>query len=273
MPEPPPPAGRNLPVAIATGVALGALALVTLFASALAFLGLVVVVIVIAQHELYTALRSRGLSPATELGYAASVVLLGGAYGRGTEALSFGLALTMIVTLLWFLVDASREGVLANVGATMLGVVYVPLLASHIVLLRDTPDGAELVFLVLLLTVIYDVGAYAAGSTIGRHKIAPLVSPGKTWEGAAGATVLVMATALATGPQLATLDVGASAALGGAVAIAAPLGDLAESLLKRDLEVKDFGTLLPGHGGILDRIDALLFTIPASFWLLRALVG
>lgn len=221
------------------------------------------------QHELYTTLRARGFLPAAALGYAASVVLLAGAYGRGTGALSFGMALTVVVALGWFLTDP-RGSTLAGVASTLFGVAYVPLLAAHIVLLRGAPEGARLTIVVLLVVVAYDVGAYASGSAFGRHRLAPSVSPAKTWEGAFGATVAAVVAGLAGGPSIGHLDAGASLALAAAVAVAAPLGDLAESLLKRDLGIKDFGAFLPGHGGLLDRLDALLFAVPASYWLLRA---
>jgi phosphatidate cytidylyltransferase len=232
----------------------------------------VAVVLVIAQDELYRALESRGLKPARILGLAAGGVLAVGAHARGTSALSFGLSMTLLATLLWYLADPRRENVTQNVAATLLGVLYVPFFGSFVVLMRDLPDGTALTLAFIGATAFYDIGAYAAGSLFGRHTIAPSISPAKTWEGALGATVVVFVMAMAIGPRLGPLDAGSSAGLAAAVSLAAPLGDLAESLLKRDIGVKDMGSLLPGHGGMLDRIDALLFTAPAAYWLFRAMV-
>jgi phosphatidate cytidylyltransferase len=162
--------------------------------------------------------------------------------------------------------------VIANVAATMLGIVYIPFFGSFAVLMRELPDGTALTLAFIGAVVFYDVGAFASGSVLGRHRIAPSISPSKTWEGAAGATAFVFAMALAIGPHLGPLTVRSSAALAAIVCATAPLGDLAESLIKRDLGVKDMGSLLPGHGGMLDRLDALLLTAPAAYWLFRAVV-
>jgi phosphatidate cytidylyltransferase len=230
-------------------------------------------VLCIALLELYGTLQqARGLKPARLLGLAAAVVLLVGAHLRGTQALSFGLTMTVIAVLLWYLADPAREQVTVNVASTLLGVVYIPFFGSFAVLLRELPDGTALTLAFIGAVVFYDVGAYAAGSMFGRHRIAPEISPSKTWEGAVGASIFVFAMALAIGPHMGPLDVGSSAALAAVVCVTAPMGDLAESLLKRDLGVKDMGTLLPGHGGMLDRLDALLLTAPAAYWLIRGLV-
>lgn len=264
--------GRNLPVAVATGLALAGLVFGTIFWHRFAFFVLVFAVLLVAQYELYGVLATRGWRPATPLGVATGAVLLVGAYWRGVEALSFGLVLGFVGAFLWYLVEERREGVTANIAATLLGVVYVPLFGAHVVLMRALPDGIAITIAFIGLTAFYDIGAYAAGSLFGRHKIAPAVSPSKTWEGSAGATLFVFASALAIGPFLGPFDLSSAAMLAAATAVLAPLGDLAESLMKRDLDVKDMGHLLPGHGGILDRIDALLFVAPAAYWLVRGAV-
>jgi phosphatidate cytidylyltransferase len=276
--DPPPPkpeparTGRNLPIAIATGLGLAGLFFGMLFWRAAAFFVLAAIVILLAQYELYATLAKRGYRPATGLGVAAGAVVLSGAYWRGPQALTFGLVLAVVGAFLWYLVDSDRSNVATNVTATVFGVVYVPMLGAHAVLIRALPDGVALEIAFIGAVVLYDIGAYASGSFFGRHKIAPAVSPSKTWEGAAGATLFVLAISLAIGPHLGPLDVGASVLLAVVVAFTAPLGDLAESMLKRDLDVKDMGTLLPGHGGALDRIDALLFSAPAVYWLFRVVV-
>ena len=268
-PEPPHPPGRNVAVAIATGLALAGLIFGTLFWKESAFFVLAAVAILFAQYELYGALTRRGYRPATSLGMAGGAVVLAGAYWRGPQALSFGLVLTLVGSFLWFLMEQNRENVTTNIAATVFGVVYVPILGAGAILIRALPHGIALELAFIGVAAFYDIGAYASGSLFGKHKIAPSVSPSKTWEGAAGATVFVFVAALLIGPHLGPLDVGSSALLALSASILAPLGDLSESMLKRDLGTKDMGSLLPGHGGLLDRIDALLFVAPAAYWLFR----
>jgi phosphatidate cytidylyltransferase len=269
-PEPARAAGRSVPVAVATGLLLAGLVFGTLFWRAGAFFVLAASAILIAQYEFYGALTKRGFRPATALGVAGGAVVLAGAYWRGPQALSFGVTLTVVGSFLWFLMEQNRENVTVNIAATIFGVVYVPMLGAHAILIRGLPDGIALELAFIGAAAFYDIGAYASGSFFGKHKIAPAVSPSKTWEGAAGATVFVFAMALLIGPHLGKLDLGSSALLALAASVLAPLGDLAESMLKRDLDTKDMGSLLPGHGGLLDRIDALLFVAPAAYWLFRA---
>ena len=272
-PEPEAPrSGRNLPVAIITGLTLAGLLFGTLFWKPAAFLVLAGGVILLALQEFYAALSSRGYRPATALGLAGGALVLVGAYWKGPQALSFGLVLTLVGAFLWFLVDPERSNVATNIGVTVLGVVYIPMMGAHAILIRDLPQGIAHVIAFIGAVAFYDIGAYASGSFFGKHKIAPAVSPSKTWEGAVGATVFVFASALLIGPHLGFLDLGSSALLALAASILAPLGDLAESMLKRDLDTKDMGTILPGHGGALDRLDALLFTAPAAYWILRTVV-
>lgn len=264
--------GRNLAVAIITGLTLAGLVFGTLFWKPVAFFVLAGGVILLALQEFYAALSSRGYRPATSLGLAGGALVLVGAYWKGPQALSFGLALTLVGAFLWYLVDPERDRVATNIGVTVLGVAYIPMMGAHAILIRDLRQGIAHEIAFIGAVALYDIGAYASGSLFGRHKIAPAVSPSKTWEGAAGATIFVFGMALLIGPHLGLLDVGSSALLAAAAAILAPLGDLVESMLKRDLDIKDMGTILPGHGGALDRLDALLFTAPAAYWIFRAVV-
>lgn len=268
-PEPAPSAGRNLTAAIAVGLVLAGLFFATLFWRFGAFFVLAATVILIAQYEFYRALSRRGYRPATMLGVAGGAVVLAGSFWRGPQALSFGVVLTVVGSFLWYLLEQNRADVTTNIAVTVMGVVYVPMLGAHAILIRGLPDGIALEIAFIGAAAFYDIGAYASGSFFGKHKIAPAVSPSKTWEGAAGATLFVLALALLIGPHLGPLDVGSSALLALAASVLAPLGDFAESMLKRDLDTKDMGTLLPGHGGALDRIDALLFVAPAAYWLFR----
>jgi phosphatidate cytidylyltransferase len=176
----------------------------------------------------------------------------------------------------------ARRGIVTNLGATLTGILYVPFLGSYALLLLRAPEavGRNLLLVVVGLTVLYDISAYGIGSLWGSRPLAPTVSPRKSWEGVIGATFILLLFALAliplvtpfadpAGADSGGLGAGAAVGLALVIAVAAPLGDLAESALKRDLGVKDMGTLLPGHGGILDRIDSILFAAPAAWYFMR----
>jgi phosphatidate cytidylyltransferase len=199
-----------------------------------------------------------------------------GSSGQGEAAMLFGLVAGTMLSVLWYMAapPKSRRGLVANVAATMFGVVYVPFLVSFALLLlaQEGAIGRNLLLTVVGLTVLYDVTAYAIGTLWGNRPLAPSVSPRKSWEGAIGATFVVLFVALAIVPAFDPFTAARAAGLALVISVAAPLGDLAESAIKRDLGVKDMGSLLPGHGGVLDRIDAILFAAPAAYYFLR-LVG
>lgn len=264
--------GRNLPLAILSGIVLATVFLGTLLLSDWAFLVFIYVVVVIGLWELSIAFRERGLRPATPVVVVAAGVMLFGAYVAGPAAQTLGLFGTLVAALLVTLADPHRRSVVASLGATMLMTVWVAFGASFTGLLLARPEGAWYVAATVGLTVTADIGAYGWGSQFGRHKLAPSVSPGKTWEGLAGAlaTVLVVAAVL-TARVVPGLDVLGAMALGVGIVLVATLGDLSESLFKRDLGVKDLGRVVPGHGGIMDRVDALIVTLPAVHLLLLAL--
>jgi phosphatidate cytidylyltransferase len=251
---------------------LAALIFATNFTARPAFFVLVCAAVLISQSELYRALRAHGSRASEVLGLAAGAFALGGAYFRGPGALTFVLALATVATLLWFAVDPNRDGAAEGVASTLLGLAYVPFLGAHVVLMRNLPHGAAIVICYIALAAFYDIAAYATGVFFGKHPLAPSVSPKKSWEGALGGTAFIVAVAAVVGPHIAPFGVGSAVALAAVTAFCAPLGDLAESMLKRDLGVKDMGSLLPGHGGVLDRIDALLACAPAAYWLVRWLV-
>lgn len=266
---PAPPKGRNLPLAIATGLGLAGMIFGTLFTSRVAWETVVVVVVTYALYEFYAAVTARGYRPATWLGLAASVAMMVGAAWRGPRAVTFVLTLFVIVTFLWYVADHERRDVLMNVAVSIFGLVYTGVMGAHVILMRELPHGPAITIAFIGLVAFYDIGAFAAGSTMGKRKIAPVISPAKTVEGSIGATLLVLILGAAVGPFMPPWSLWSGLALAAATAIAAPLGDLAESVMKRDLGVKDFGQLLPGHGGMLDRIDALLLTAPVAYWIAR----
>ncbi|HEX9695654.1 MAG TPA: phosphatidate cytidylyltransferase [Actinomycetota bacterium] len=259
--------GRNLPLAVATGLGLAGLIFGTLFTSRLAWETVVIVVVTYALYEFYSALAGKGYSPATWLGLAACVAMMAGASARGPRAVTFVLAMFAVVAFLWYLADPRRANVLANLAVSIFGLVYTGVMGAHVILMRELPRGPAITIAFIGLVAFYDIGAFATGSLFGKRKLAPSISPGKTVEGAAGASVLVMALGAGLGPLIAPWSLWSGLALGAATAVVAPLGDLAESVMKRDLGIKDFGRLLPGHGGMLDRIDALLLMAPVAYWL------
>jgi phosphatidate cytidylyltransferase len=242
----------------------------TLFTSRPAFFVLVASAVLISLAEFYRALRARGEATADVLGIAAGALLLGGAYVRGPSALSFGIVMTLLATLLWYMLEP--EGAIAGVAATMLGVVYIPFLAAHVVMMSRLAHGPALTIGYIGLVAFYDIGAYAFGVWRGRHPMAPSVSPKKSWEGAIGATAFIVVVAALAGPHIGPFTLRSAVLLALVTAVVAPLGDLAESLIKRDLDIKDMGNLLPGHGGVFDRIDSLLMVAPAAYWLMRTVV-
>jgi phosphatidate cytidylyltransferase len=264
------PGGRNLTAAFASGILLAAAVIALLAVGKGPFTVLVAAIVLFGQAEFYAVMRSRRLQPATLLGLVCGGLMIAGAYFRGAAAVPLGLFMTMALTVLWYMAASpkSRQNTTVNVGVTILGAVYVPFLASFAILLLILPgDLGRNVFLVVVgLTILYDVCAYAIGSLWGSRPLAPTISPQKSWEGVIGATFLLLLVALAIVPSIEPFDASRAVGLALVIAVAAPLGDLVESALKRDLGVKDMGAILPGHGGILDRIDALLFALPAAYY-------
>lgn len=269
-----PPGGeRSVATAIATGVAVAAVALFLFRTGPGATLALAVAVVALAAVELFAVLRKAGHRPATLLGITATVSVMLAAYAEGETAIPLVLALTMICSLLWFMFGVVRARPTINVGLTLMGVVWVGFLGSFAALLLRAPERQGIAFLIgaVLATVAYDVGGLFIGSRSGRTPLAPEISPNKTWEGVMGGAGAALAVSLLITSRIHPWDFGSAAALGIVVAFMAPLGDLSQSLIKRDLGIKDMGSLLPGHGGVMDRFDALLFVLPATYYLVRLL--
>jgi phosphatidate cytidylyltransferase len=264
--------GRNLPVALGVGLVLGGAALVTLFTVKATFLIYVALAVGLALWELSRAVATRGIQLPLVPVAAGGAAALSLAYFEPERWLLACLGLTTIAILAWRL-PGGTAGYLRDVTAGLFALAYLPLLASFVALMLAAPDGARRTLTFLILAVCSDVGGYFAGILLGRHPMAPVISPKKTWEGFGGS---VVACVLAGGIAVPTLLHGAiwQGVLTGAAAVAAAtLGDLAESMIKRDLEIKDMGTVLPGHGGILDRIDSLLITAPVVWLLLSVFIG
>jgi phosphatidate cytidylyltransferase len=264
-------AGRNLPLAILTALLLAGVLIASLVLSRPAFIVFLLGIVTLALLELLTVLRARATRPARPVVLAMGALLVVGAYLEGPAALSFGLLVTILAAFAWYLVDRGRTEVTRNVAATVFAVVYVPFMAAHLSLVVGRAEhyvGALLGYAALV--VIYDTGAYATGATLGRRPIAPQVSPNKSWEGAIGATIVCLAAGAFLLPLWEPWTLASGLVLAAATCVVAPLGDLSESMLKRDLAVKDMGSILPGHGGMLDRVDALLFMAPVLYYVLAA---
>jgi phosphatidate cytidylyltransferase len=223
---------------------------------------------IVCLHELY-AMFDRA-HPARLAGFLAIIGMALAAHYHQRDGLLLALVLT--VPLTFFLVVAQRRGGAPAISVTMLGIVWIGLAIGHAVMLRDLPHGNAIVVDVLVGTFLGDTGAYLGGRAIGATKLAPRISPNKTWEGlGVGIIVAVIATWCAglyqdwlSGPQ--------ALLLGFAIALTAPVGDLFESYLKRDAGTKDTGTLFGAHGGALDRLDAVLFTVVAGFYVWNAML-
>ena len=264
-------AGRNLPLAILTALLLAGVLIASLVLSRPAFIVFLLGIVTLALLELLTVLRARATRPARPVVLAMGALLVVGAYLEGPAALSFGLLVTILAAFAWYLVDRGRTEVTRNVAATVFAVLYVPFMAAHLSLVVGRAEhyvGALLGYAALV--VIYDTGAYATGATLGRRPIAPQVSPNKSWEGAIGATIVCLAAGAFLLPLWEPWTLASGLVLAAATCVVAPLGDLSESMLKRDLAVKDMGSILPGHGGMLDRVDALLFMAPVLYYVLAA---
>ncbi|MFF5966337.1 phosphatidate cytidylyltransferase [Streptomyces collinus] len=277
QPAPKPPkksAGRDLSAAIGVGVGLGAVIVASLFVVKALFVGVVAVAVVVGLWELTKRLEERkGIrAPLVPLALGGAAMVVAG-YVRGAEGAWVAMALTALAVLVWRMTEPP-EGYLRDVTAGVFAAFYVPFLATFVAMMLTADDGPQRVLTFLLLTVVSDTGAYAVGWRFGRHKLAPRISPGKTREGLLGAVSFAMVAGALCMQFL--IDDGAwwqGLVLGLAVAVTATLGDLGESMIKRDLGIKDMGTLLPGHGGIMDRLDSLLPTAPVVWLLLVLFVG
>ena len=235
-----------------------------------ALFGLALVVALIALHELYV--MARALRPLVLAGYAGALGTLLGAQLGGSTWMVGGFMLTLLLAFLLYGIADTRQSGTITMGSTVLGVAWIGLGLAHLLLLRDLPEHGRLaIFTVLLAVFADDTAAYFVGRLVGRHKLAPALSPAKTWEGFVAGTAAAVAVVFFALYDQGVLTIPESLALGLALALAGAAGDLFESALKRDLQVKDSGRLLGGHGGMLDRIDALLFASVAAFFVVVGL--
>lgn len=263
-------AGRNLPAAVGVGLGLGVAIIASLVVYKALFLIVVAAAIGVALWELAGALGRRGIATPLPLMLAGEAGMLIAAYYGGPRVLIVVFAVTMLATTLWRMTQG-QDGFVQDIASTVFCLVYLPFLASFVALLLDADNGVEQVVTFIVVTIASDIGGYAVGVLFGRHPMAPAISPKKSWEGFAGSTV---ACGLAGALCVALLLGGVwwvGVLLGVVVAVAATLGDLAESLIKRDLGVKDMSSILPGHGGMMDRLDSLVASV-SVVWLVLTFV-
>ncbi len=265
-------AGRNLGAAVAVGAGLGAVILGSLLVERHFFIGVLSLSTLVATWELARAMR-RGVGIEVPL----PVLLVGGQamvwlawpFGAAGQAVSF--ALTAIAVMLWRM-RAGAAHFVRDVTAGLFVAAYVPLFCSFAVLLTVPEDGVGRVLTFMICVVASDIGGYVAGVTAGRHPMAPTISPKKSWEGFAGSQIAGMAAGALSVWLLLGGQWWAGVLTGALLVVTATLGDLVESMIKRDLGIKDMGTLLPGHGGLMDRMDSLLPTAVVSWAVLGLLV-
>lgn len=275
-----PKAGRDLPVAIGVGVALFVSFAVGLIWFPWLFIALVAVGLSAAAVEVHRALLRKGMR-AEILPIVAGTALsvIGGYLAAVTDMrvtptsfVIICLGATTIVALASRLFRGA-EGFIRDVAASALVIAYIPLLGMFVPLLMAAPDGQLRILTVIACVVASDTGAYAVGSLIGRHKLAPHISPGKTWEGLAGGVAVTTAVAVLAAVFLLGAPWWVGVPLGVLVSLAATIGDLVESLLKRDAGIKDMSNFLPGHGGVMDRLDSMLVAVPVGWLVLHLALG
>jgi phosphatidate cytidylyltransferase len=261
--------GRNLPAAIAVGLGLGALVIGTLYTVKELFLLVLAGAVGVGVVELTQAFGSRGIKVPTVPLLGGMVAMFAGAYWGGPVWLLGAFVVVVFVLLIWRMFSDGIDGYVRDTTASVFILVYPPLLAGFAALLLAPGDGRDRVVIFIAVTVASDIGGYIAGVLFGKHQMT-VISPKKTWEGMAGSIIACVAVGAWLVSWLMDGQLWQGALIGALVAVLATVGDLIESMIKRDLGIKDLGTLLPGHGGLMDRLDSLVTTL-VPVWLLMTL--
>jgi phosphatidate cytidylyltransferase len=258
--------GRDLPAAIGVAVVLGGLVVLTLLTVKATFLAYMGIALGIALAELTSALAKRDINiPAIPVA-AGGAAMITCAYWLGSRYALAATGLTVVAIVAWRLTGGA-SGYVKDTTAGVFAAAYLPFLGSFVAAMLVPADGPRRVLTFIILTICSDIGGYFAGITVGRHPMAPVISPKKTWEGFAGSAVACLVAGWLCVTLLLHGHWWQGLLTGAAVVLAATVGDLVESMIKRDLDIKDMGTLLPGHGGVLERLDSLLLAAPVV-WLL-----
>jgi phosphatidate cytidylyltransferase len=265
-------AGRNLPAAIASGVALVAIVVVSLFTVKWIFGIVVIAAIFIAAREMVQAFRGADIEVARTPVYLAVVILPVVAYVWDITAVAIGLGATVIIILIWR-IRRGTDGYVRDVTASVFLIAYLPFMASFLMATLAADNGSERVLVFVLLTISNDIGGYAAGVLFGKHPMAPHISPKKSWEGFAGSLLLQAAVGAAAFTWLLEAPWWQGVIAGLVLAVTATAGDFAVSAMKRDIGIKDMGSFLPGHGGMMDRLDSLVPNAFTSWVLFTAFLG
>lgn len=263
-------ASSDLAMRIGSGVVIFGLFLGSLLLGGWWFTAFVVLVMVVAVGELYATVRVRGHKPLALFGLIGVALMGVGAYQGGVFAIAAWAGLITVVTLL-FVSLTPRRNPLEDAATTILGVAWVGMLAFAIPFVSGPRPVAQILFVVVVVA-LNDMGAFFVGRSFGKKPLAPVLSPKKTVEGVVGGLIVgaVAASVLATFPAWEPIGLANGLIMAMVVGVFSPLGDLAESMVKRSIEVKDMGSVLPGHGGMLDRIDGFLFSLPALYFAFRA---
>jgi CDP-diglyceride synthetase len=264
--------GRDVGAAVATGVGLIALLVICYVIGPGALLALAAVALMGCAFEAFSMLQRAGFRPATIIGALGSAAAVLAAYWKGPSSLVVVFVVVLVASLVWYLVRVVDARPVVNVAVTVMAFAWVGVLGSFAGLLLQAQRGEHLFLGAVVPTVVADMVAWFAGSQFGSHPLAPEISPGKTWEGLIGGAVGAVVVAAIIGSRVAPWGgIRHGIELGLVVAVAAPVGDLVQSMVKRDLRLKDSGSLLPGHGGLLDRFDSMLFVLPATYYLATVL--
>jgi len=265
-------AGRNLPAAIASGVVLAVLVVVSLVWVPWLFGILTAAALCLAIYELTTAFAGAGIRVARTPVYATTLIGMAAAYVWGTEALLVTVGAGVVAVLIWR-IRRGTEGYLRDASASVFLLGYISLMGGFAMLMLAAPDGPWRIVVFILLTIGNDIGGYATGVLFGRHPIAPQVSPKKSWEGFAGSLVVQCLIGVAAFIWVFDAPWWQGLIMGAVLTVTATAGDFVESAIKRDIGVKDMGSLLPGHGGIMDRLDSLVVNAFAAWALFALFLG
>ena len=266
-------AGRNLPAAIAVGVILVAIALASLYWQLWLFVLVIVAAIVIGTDELASAMRSKGIQLAKTPLLAAAVILPVLGFFAGSAQVLMGYGLLFLFTVVWRLFRHGVDDFVRDSTASGFVLAYAPLMGGFAALIAASPDGADRVVTFIALSVASDIGGYASGVLFGKHPMAPAISPKKSWEGFAGSVTLQVILGSLAFALLLDSDWWKGAIVGALMTVTATLGDFIESAIKRDLGIKDMSNLLPGHGGLMDRLDSLIPNTVVAYTLFAIFLG